>query len=409
VGFRSILSLAALCLGCGALAASDWPQFLGPNRDGISTETGLLPSWPKNGPPVLWQKEVGEGYSGPVIAGGKLILFHRVGDNDIIACLDAATGKERWKFAYPTSYQDQLGKGDGPRATPVVAGNRVYTLGAQGKLHCLELDSGKKVWERALLQEYQVPPSYFGVGTTPLVEGNLLLVNVGAKKAGVVAFDKDTGKEVWRATDDGASYSSPVAATLGGKRSAVFFTRQGVVLLDPKTGAVRYTKLWRARYNASVNAATPLVIGDLVFVSTCYETGALLLKVGADKVEEVWSGDEEMSNHYTTCVHHKGFLYGFHGRQEPGAALRCVELKTGKVRWTRPRYGCGSMVLADGQLVIVTERGDLVLAEPTPEAYREKAREHVFDAPPCRAPIALADGRLYARDGAKLVCWNLKK
>jgi outer membrane protein assembly factor BamB len=408
-GFHSTLSLAALCLIGGALTAADWPQFLGPNRDGVSPETGLLPSWPKNGPPVLWQKEVGEGYSGPVIAGGKLILFHRVGDNDIVACLDAATGKELWKFTYPTSYQDQLGKGDGPRATPVVAGNRVYTLGAQGKLHCLELDSGKKVWERALLQEYQVPPSYFGVGTTPLVEGNLLLVNVGAKKAGIVAFDKDTGKEVWRATDDGASYSSPVAATLGGKRTAAFFTRQGVVLLDPKTGAVRYTKRWRARYDTSVNAATPLVIGDLVFVSTCYETGALLLKVGADKVEEVWSGDEQMSNHYTTCVHHKGFLYGFHGRQEPGAALRCVELKTGKVRWTRPRYGCGSMVLADGQLIILTERGDLVLAEPTPEAYREKARVNVFDAPPCRAQIGLADGRLYARDGAKVMCWNLKR
>jgi outer membrane protein assembly factor BamB len=409
VGFRSILSLAALWLGAGVLCGADWPQFLGPNRDGISPEKGLLQSWPRSGPPVLWQKEVGEGYSGPVIAGGKLILFHRVGDNDIVACLDADTGKERWKFAYPTSYQDQLGKGDGPRATPVVAGNRVYTLGAQGRLHCLALDSGKKVWEHALLQEYKVPPSYFGVGTTPLVEGNLLLVNVGAKKAGIVAFDKDTGKEVWRATDDGASYASPVAATLGGKRTAIFFTRQGVVLLDPQTGAVRYTKLWRARYNASVNAATPLVIGDLVFFSTCYETGALLLKIGKDKVDEVWSGDEEMSNHYTTCVHHKGVLYGFHGRQEPGAALRCVELKTGKVRWTQPRYGCGSMVLADGQLIILTERGDLVLAEPTPESYREKARAHVFDAPPCRAQIALADGRLYARDGAKLVCWNLKK
>ena len=402
-------SLAALCLSAGALAAADWPQFLGPNRDGSSPETGLLQAWPEKGPPLLWQKDVGEGYSGPVIAGGKLILFHRVGDKDVVACLDAATGKERWKFAYATAYQDELGKGDGPRATPVIAGGRVYTLGAQGRLHCLELDSGKKVWDRGLVEEYKVPPSYFGIGTTPLVEGGIVLVNVGGKKAGIVAFDAATGKEIWRATDDGASYASPVAATLGGKRTGVFFTRQGVVLLDPKTGAVRYTKRWRARYNASVNAATPLIIGDLLFFSTCYETGALLLKVGADKVEEVWSGDEQMSNHYATCVHHKGFLYGFHGRQEPGAALRCVELKTGKVRWTETRYGCGSMVLADGQLLILTERGDLVQAEPTPAAYREKARASVFDAPPCRAQLALADGRLYARDGAKLKCWNLRK
>jgi outer membrane protein assembly factor BamB len=406
---RIFLALTTLWLGAGALGAADWPQFLGPNRDGVSPETGLLQAWPQKGPPLLWQKDVGESYSGPVVADGKLILFHRVGDKDVVACLDAATGKERWQFAYPTSYQDQLGKGDGPRATPVIAGSRVYTLGAQGRLHCLDLDSGKKIWDRSLVEEYKVPPSYFGVGTTPLVEGKLVLVNVGGPKAGIVAFDRDTGKEAWRATDDGASYSSPVAATLGGKRTAVFFTRQGVVLLDPKTGAVRYTKRWRARYNASVNAATPLVIGDLVFFSASYETGALLLKVGSDKVEEVWSGDEEMSNHYATCVHHKGFLCGFHGRQEPGAALRCVELKTGKVRWTRPRYGCGSMVLADGRLIILTERGDLVLAEPTPQEYRELARVHVFDAPPCRAQIALADGRLFARDGAKLMCWGLRK
>jgi outer membrane protein assembly factor BamB len=406
---RFLSALTALCLCGGALRGADWPQFLGPNRDGVSAETGLLASWPKEGPKVLWQKQVGEGYSGPVVAGGKLILFHRVGDNDVVACLDAAKGSELWKFTYPTAYQDELGKGNGPRATPVLAGGRVYTLSAEGRLHCLELDSGKKVWERSLVKEYKVPGSYFGVGTTPLVEGKLVLVNVGGKKAGIVAFDKDTGKEVWRATEDGASYASPVAATIHGRRYGIFFTRQGVVLLDPRTGKVHYQKRWRARYNASVNAATPLVVGDLVFVSTCYETGALLLKVGKDRVEEVWSGDDEMSNHYATCVHHQGHLYGFHGRQEPGAALRCVELKTGKVKWTEPRYGCGSLVLADGKLFILTEKGDLVLAEPTPAAYREKARANVLAAPPCRAQIALADGRLYARDGERLVCWDLKK
>jgi outer membrane protein assembly factor BamB len=200
-----------------------------------------------------------------------------------------------------------------------------------------------------------------------------------------------------------------VAATIHGRRHGIFFTRQGVVLLDPKTGKVHYQKRWRARYNTSVNAATPLVVGDLVFVSACYETGALLLKVGKEKVEEVWSGDDEMSNHYATCVHHQGHLYGFHGRQEPGAALRCVELKTGKVKWTEARYGCGSLVLADGKLIVLTEKGDLVLIEPTPAAYREKARAHVFESLPCRAHIALADGRLYARDGERLVCWDLRK
>jgi outer membrane protein assembly factor BamB len=407
---RSVL-LSVWLLGVGVASAADWPQFLGPNRDGVSAETGLLQSWPKDGPPVVWQKDVGEGYAGPVIAGDRLIQFHRVGDEEIVWCLDAATGKERWKYTYPTAYQDDLGKGNGPRATPTVAGGRVYTLGAEGVLTCVELADGKKVWSRRLVKEYQVPRSFFGVGTSPLVERNLVLVNVGGKEkdAGIVAFHKDTGKEVWRATQDGASYSSPTVATIGGERYGIFFTRQGVVLLDPRTGNVRYQKRWRARINASVNAATPLVVGDMVFFSACYDTGALLLRVGKEKVEEVWSGDEQMSNHYGTCVVHKAHLYGFHGRQEEGATLRCVDLKTGKARWSKENSGCGSTVLANGNLIILTERGDLVLAEATPEAYREKARVHVFDAQPIRAQIALANGRLYARDGAKLVCWNLKK
>jgi outer membrane protein assembly factor BamB len=409
--FRRLLpgALTVLCLCAAASNAADWPQFLGLNRDGTSAERGLLASWPRGGPRALWQKKVGEGYSGPVVADGKVILFHRVGDNDVVQCLDAARGEQFWKFTYPTAYQDQLGKGNGPRATPVIADGHVYTLSAEGKLHCLNLRNGRKVWDRSLVREYKVPGSFFGVGTTPLVEGDLVLVNVGGRKAGIVAFDKDTGKEVWKATEDGASYSSPVATTIHGKRYGIFFTRQGVVLLDPKTGKVHYQKRWRARYNASVNAATPLVVGDLVFVSTCYETGALLLKVGKDKVEEVWSGDEQMSNHYSTCVYHDGHLYGFHGRQETGPALRCVELKTGKVKWSQDRYGCGSIILADGKLIILTEKGDLVLAEPTPEAYRQKARAQVLDAPPCRAQTALSDGRLFARDGDRLVCWALKK
>jgi outer membrane protein assembly factor BamB len=388
--------------------AGDWPQFLGPARNGISTDTSLLSAWPKAGPPQLWEKSVGEGYSGPVVAGDRLILFHRVGDDDVVACLDPANGKELWQFAYPTQYQDDLGKGDGPRSTPVIAGNHVYTLGAEGQLHCLELKTGKKIWVRSLKTEYQAPKGFFGVGTSPLVEGNLVLVNVGSKEAGIVAFDKDTGREVWRATNHAASYSSPVAATLDGVRTIIFFTREGIVLLDPQTGTIRYSKRWRSRMNASVNAATPVVVDDYVFVSASYNTGAILLRVRKDGVEEIWHNDESMSNHYNTCIQHAGYLYGFDGRQEEGARLRCVELKTGKVRWTADRFGCGSMVLAEGNLIILTEEGDLVLAEATPDSYKEKARATVLTKP-CRSEIALTNGRLFARDGKKLVCWNLKK
>jgi outer membrane protein assembly factor BamB len=408
-----VASFVAACLLLSFAAvrslADDWPQFLGPNRDGVSKEKGLLQTWPKAGPPIAWEKKIGEGYSGPVVAGERLILFHRVGDEEVVESLDAATGKFQWKFAYPTEYVDALSKGNGPRSTPVINGKHVITLGAEGTLSCIELETGKGVWRRSIVKDYKVPDSYFGVGTTPLVEGKLVLVNVGGKGAGIVAFALDSGKEVWKSGKDAASYSSPVACTIDQERRALFFTREGVVLLDPPTGKEFFRMRWRANNDASVNAATPLVFGDRAFISTSYDTGALLLKLKKDGADVVWKTDELMTNHYSTCVHHDGHLYGFHGRQEAGAAFRCVSVKDQKVAWTQPRYGCGALILADGNLIVLTEKGDLVLVEATPTAYTEKARAHVFEATPCRAQTALANGRLYARDQARLVCWNLKK
>jgi outer membrane protein assembly factor BamB len=404
-------SSAFICgfICCGLAVAADWPQFLGPTRNGVSTETGLAQTWPKDGPPLVWEKEIGSGFSGPAIAGNRLILFHRQDDKEIVQCLDAATGKERWKFDYNTGYKDDIRhEDDGPRATPLIAGTHVYTFGAEGRLHCLELATGKKVWDRALNDDYQVKKGYFGVGTSPVLEGDLLLINVGGKDAGIVALNKYTGKEAWKATKDEASYSSPVLATIDGVRHALFFTRAGIVSLDPANGKVRFSKRFRSRMDASVNAAAPVVVGNQVFFSACYGTGAILLTVRKDGFDEVWKSDEIMSNHYGTSIYHKGHLYGFDGRQESGAQLRCVEWKTGKVKWTKEGFGCGSMILADSKLIILGEKGDLILAEANPDEYREKARAAVLGKP-CRAQIALANGRLYARDPKKLVCWNLKK
>lgn len=406
--FLGLFLIAFVGVCAPACFADDWPQFLGPTRNGVSTEKELNHQWGGAGPALVWQKRVGAGFSGPVVAGKRLVLFHRRGDQEIVECLDPLTGKELWKYAYPTGYRDDFGFDDGPRATPLIEGNRVYTLGAEGTLHCLDLKSAQKIWSRALLREYGAAKGFFGVATSPLVEGDLLLVNIGAPRAGIVAFAKDTGKELWRATGQEASYSSPVAATIQGKRRVAFFTRDGLVVLDPASGTVDYTKRWRARINASVNAATPIVVDDHVFVSTSYATGALLVHFTPGGPKEVWQGDESMSNHYATCVYHDGHLYGFDGRQEEGARLRCVEWKTGKVRWTQEGFGCGWTILADGKLWIVTEKGELVVAEATPDAYREKARARVLDKT-VRAAVALADGRLYARDTEKLVCLNLRK
>src|SRR5262249_40847883 len=222
--------------------------------------------------------------SAPVIAGDRLILFHRVGDEEVVECLDAASGERKWKHTDPTRYQDPLGKGDGPRSTPLITGEHVYTLSPGGRLLCLKSSDGSKVWQRELLKDYTVPRSFFGVGTSPIVEGDRLLVNVGARDAGIVAFDKDSGKEVWKATADGASYSSPVAVTIDGVRHVLFFTRQGIVSLDPASGTVRFSKRWRSRMDASVNAAAPVMARDQVFFTACYDTGAILVRAKKDGI-----------------------------------------------------------------------------------------------------------------------------
>jgi outer membrane protein assembly factor BamB len=387
---------------------ADWPQFLGPTRNGVSPEKGLRTDWPKEGPPLLWEHAVGEGFSGPVIRGDRLIVHHRVGKHDLVECLDPATGKPRWKHAYATDYVDPLGKGNGPRSTPILTADRVYTVSAAGLVFCLDAADGKVIWQADLDRDYTLRPSFFGLGTSPILEGGLLLLNVGAKEAGIVALNAGTGKLEWTATNHEASYASPVAATIDGVRVVVFFTREGLVMLDPAKGKVLASKRWRARIRESVNAASPLVVEDHIFLSACYNTGAVLLKAGRDAVEDVWKSDEVLSCHFATPVYHAGVLYGFDGRQEEGTRLRAVSWKTGKVLWNKDGINCGSLIAVDGHLLVMSEDGELRLVEATPTAYREKAKAELLGRP-CRAQIALADGRLFARDNKRLACWKVSR
>jgi outer membrane protein assembly factor BamB len=392
----------------GTLWAADWPQFLGPARDGTSPETGLLREWPKAGPPKLWEHKAGAGWSGPAVTNGKVIFFHRVGDDEVIECLDAATGKQIWQFKSPTNYMDRFGFDEGPRATPSIAGSNVYTLGAEGTLACLDLSDGKLVWEKKLASGYEMRKNFFGIATSPIADDDRIYVNVGAKGAGIVAFDRKNGKEIWKATDDEAGYSSPTMATIGGKRRLVFFTREGLVVLNPDDGKVLHKLRWRSRNPNSVNAAVPLVTDDQIFLSASYETGAVLLQVSDSGLKEVWKNDESLSSHYNSSVLRNGYLYGLHGRQEYGVDLRCVEWKTGKVLWSQPRFGCASLILADGLLIAAAESGDIVLLEPNTKQFKEISRFSALESP-VRAMCALSDGRLFVRDGKKLAAWNLKK
>ena len=403
---RFCVTLSCTLLVIGVVVAQDWPQFLGPDRDGHYVGPALDVDWDSDGPPEVWRRAVGAGFAGPVVVDGRLILFHRVDDREVVEALDASTGEPMWRHDYVTTYRDDFGFDEGPRAAPVVANGQVFTFGAQGQLHALSLDTGEVAWSVDTKTEFNFRKGFFGAAGSPLVEGGHLIANVGGADAGVVAFDTETGAVVWTALDDDASYSSGVGATFAGARHAVFFTRSFLAGFDPVDGTVRFTRPWRSRLMASVNAATPLVIDDLIFASATYGTGAGLFRVNGDQLDEIWVSDDIMSNHYATSVYHDGHLYGFHGRQEYSPSLRAIELRTGEVRWDIPTYGAGTVMLADDQLVIVRESGELVVAEASPEAYTVVASAQILP-PVVRAYPALAGGRIYVRNENMLVCFEL--
>ncbi|MCY3758476.1 MAG: PQQ-binding-like beta-propeller repeat protein, partial [Acidobacteria bacterium] len=257
-------------------------------------------------------------------------------------------------------------------------------------------------------EKFGVRKGFFGAACSPLVEDGRLFLNVGGRdQAGLVAFDARTGRVLWTATDDEASYSSPAMATLGGRRQVLFLTRTGLVSADPESGEVLFRFRWRARSRASVNAATPLSAGASIFLSSSYRTGAVQLRVKGTELETVWTSDESLSNHYSTSVIRGDHLFGFHGRQEYGQSLRCVALKTGRVLWSRDGVGAGTLSLAGDRLVVLKENGELLLVAASPQAFRLIAKARIL-APTVRAYPALADGRLFARNQKELVAVDLQ-
>jgi len=389
-------------------AASDWPQFLGPSRNGIYAGPALADTWGPNGPKVVWRKQVGQGFAGPAVVGNRVLLFHRVGNEEVLESLDAATGNSTWRYAYPTRYRDDFGFDEGPRAVPVVADGVIYTFGAEGQLHAVDLAKGTRLWSEDTMKRFGVPKGFFGAAGSPLVEGGRVIANVGGDKAGIVAFEAKTGKVLWTATDDDASYSSGVAATIGGKRLGVFLTRDSLVGLDPASGMVQFQRRWRARLAASVNAASPIIVGDQIFVSAQYGPGAGVLRVNGSQLTDVWASDEVLSNHYATSVFYNGYLYGFHGRQEFGPSFRAVEFQTGTVKWSLDQFRAGSVLLAGDRLVVTREGGELILAPASPQAFKPLARAQILQGV-LRPYPAIADGMLYVRNENTLLCLDLRK
>jgi outer membrane protein assembly factor BamB len=399
---RRRLVLALTCgfplLGAAGVWAGDWSQILGPSRNGQAVAEKLAATWPAGGPTKLWTYKLGSGYSGPAVVGERVIVFHRAGDSERVEAIDVKSGRSVWKADFSATYSGGVDADKGPRCVPLVAAGKVYVFGTAGDLRCVSLAAGEKVWERSLYADYSGDEGYFGAGSTPILVAGKLLVNVGGRGAGIVALDPATGKTVWKASDEGASYSSPTAVKVGGNEQAVFITRYNCVLADPERGAVK-TLFPFGKRGPTVNAAAPLVLGGKLFVTSSYGVGANFCSFDAAKAKSLWANDDTLSSQYATPVQHNGFLYGTHGREDIGVAeLRCVEAATGKVRWNQKDYGVANLILADDKLLIVGASGRLALAKANPEKYEELA-SHELVQDVSRALPALAGGRLYVRTG----------
>jgi outer membrane protein assembly factor BamB len=322
----------------------------------------------------------------------------------VIECLAAADGAPKWRTPFSASYAGGVHSDTGPRCVPTVHGDRVVLFGAAGDLHCVAVKNGAKLWSRSTRDDFRAPEGYFGAGSAPLVMGDRVLVNVGGRGgAGIVAFSLANGETTWQKTDEDASYSAPTVARIGGKDRAVFVTRYNALAIVPETGEVTFRVSFGKR-GPTVNAATPLVFDDLLFVSASYGVGAVAARVNDAQVTELWRRDDVMSSQYVTCARKGNDLYGVDGRQDLGMArLRCFDPRTAKVRWTQDNFGVASLILADDLILALKTEGQLVLFRATPEGYKPLAEEKVFDDIAQALP-ALSDGRFFARDSKSLKC-----
>ncbi len=396
-----LLAAAALALPAAAPAA-DWPMFRGPGASGVSPETGLLAAWPAAGPSEVWRVPLGEGYSGLSVVGGRMYTLYADAQDELVVALDAATGKELWRYRLDAKYFD--GQGNGPRSTPTVEGGTVFAYGARAKLAALDAESGRLLWSQDLKKSFGARPPQWAVSTSPRVWGDLLLVDAGGREgASIVALDKRSGVVKWTAGTDVQGYSTPLVIAVGGKDVAVFFTGSKIVGLDPAGGEIHWSLGWETSYD--VNAATPVFVPpDRVFLSSGYGVGAVMLEVtakgGKTAATEVWRS-KGMKNQFSTSVYHAGHLYGF-----DDSILKCLDAATGEEKWKARGFGHGSLMLADGRLYVLSDRGTLALVEATAESYKEVARFEPLDGK-CWTMPTVAGGKLFVRNEKVVAAYDV--
>jgi len=422
----AILAAAGLTTGIATIGivpagAGDWPQILGPSRDGVATaDERLAAAWPPAGPRVQWSRTVGSGYAGVAVAGDTVVLFHRVDDQEVVEALDATTGASRWQDGHATRFRPQVGGGDGPLCVPVIhdpperdgqpdGGGSVITFGAQGVLSCHDLATGRRQWSRETHREFGGVEGYFGAGSTPVVVGDRVVVNVGGarQEAGLVAFALDSGATLWKTTSEAASYAAPIVVDVGGRPHVLVVTRLSCLLVDPADGGVRWVFPFGQR-GPTVNAATPVVpAAGRLLVTASYGVGSVLAIFDERAARPLWQGIEPLASQYCTPVVRGGDVYCIDGRDDvPPADLVCFEAETGREWWRERGFGYGTLLAADGKLLAVKAGGEIVLLAENTSRLEPLARARPLPGT-LRALPALSGGRLYLRDDTTLVCLDL--
>lgn len=389
-------------------SALDWPHWRGPNRDGISLEKDWLGDWPTEGPKILWKASLGTGFSSMAVNDGLVFTMGNTAkkkndddQRDVVFCFDALSGDLKWKHDYPAALEPKYYDG-GPSATPTVEGDSVYTFSKHGHVFCLVRESGKVKWSRNVQKEEGLVPPKWGFASSVLLSSDLAIVNAGS--AGI-ALNKKTGKTVWKSAAEGAGYSTPLPFEAGGFEGIALYGAKKLIALDPAKGTVLWEHPWITSYD--VNASEPIFTGDTVFVSTGYKSGCALLKIGSETLTEVWR-NKEMSNQCNSCVLWNGHAYGFDGNVGGKGILKCLELATGETKWSKKDLGTGSVMLAEGKLIVLGEAGLLTIAKVTPDDYVELCRAQVLNGRCWTVPV-LWQGRIYARDAAgNMVCVDAK-
>jgi outer membrane protein assembly factor BamB len=385
-----------------AQTGANWPQWRGPNRDGISKETGLLKQWPAEGPALVWKASgAGRGYSSFSISDGKLYTMGLRGDREFVVAFDIATGKEAWATPHGSAFRND--RGDGPRGTPTIDGDRVYALGGNGDLSALDARTGKLAWSKNVLREFGGSNITWGISESPLVLGNKVLVNAGGPGASIVALKKTDGSVIWKSQSDEAGYSSAVPVEINGGTQVVFFTAKRAVGLDERDGRL----LWEYQRpaNDTANAATPIVRANRIFISSDYGTGGGVVEIKPDnKAQEIYF-TKDMRNHHSSSVLIGDYLYGF-----SGSILTAMKFDTGEIAWRDRSVGKGSLVYADGNLYCLSENGVVGLVEATAAGYKEKGRFRIEQGSlPTWAHPVVAGGRLYLRDQDTIYAYDVRE